>query len=370
MERNFWFVFLFILSVSIPSFASSSLTWKETQIPIDTPQGPVKLEALLVYPNDGAKHPVALISHGSPRSANARPRMSALYYLPIAYEFARRGYAVAVVLRRGYGTSGGGWAEGFGACPHPNYIKAAQAASVDLHGTVNYLSTLKQFDTKKIIAVGFSAGGFATLAFTAFNPPAGLKAAISFAGGRGSLSNDNVCRTDALISAFGTFGKTSRVPTLWVYAQNDHFFNPELAQQFFTAFTKAGGNATFIHANSFGKEGHFLFSQAGIPRWTPLVDNFLKNHNLTLVNSLLPLPASNLKTPHYLSSDAQKAFASYKRRAPHKAFVVSPKGGFGWRTGQRTKDEAAKNALEICNQYSSTQCRLIAIDDEMIAKEL
>ncbi|MFJ1267638.1 serine aminopeptidase domain-containing protein [Legionella lytica] len=366
MERKIWFVFLFILNVSLPSFAYSPLTWKETQIPIDTPQGPVKLETLLVYPNDGAKHPIALISHGSPRSASDRPRMSALYYLPIAYEFARRGYAVAVVLRRGYGTSGGGWAERFGTCSHPNYIQAAQAASDDLHGAVNYLGTIKQFDTKKIIAVGFSAGGFATLAFTAFNPPAGLKAAINFAGGRGSLSNDNVCSTDALISAFATLGKTSRVPTLWVYAQNDHFFNPELAEKLLTAFTKSGGNATLIHANAFGKEGHFLFSQAGVPHWTPLVDNFLKTHHLTLVNSLLPLPTSSLKIPNYLSSSAQKAFANYTIRSPHKAFAISPKGGFGWRSGQRTKDDAAKNALEICNQYSSAQCKLIAIDDQMI----
>lgn len=366
MKRNAWFMFLLVLNLSLPCFANSSLIWQETQIPVNTHQGPVKLETLLVYPNDGAKHPIALISHGSPRSASDRPRMSALYYLPIAYEFARRGYAVAVVLRRGYGTSGGGWAEGLGACPHPDYIKAAQAASDDLHSAVNYLRTLKQFDANQIIAVGFSAGGFATLAFTAFNPPTGLKAAISFAGGRGSLSNDNVCSTDALISAFGVFGKTSRVPTLWVYAQNDHFFNPELAQKLLTAFTKTGGNATFIRAKAFGKEGHFLFSQAGIPRWTPLVDNFLKNHNLTFVNSLLPLPVSNLKTPTYLSSSAQKAFANYKIRGPHKAFAISQKGGFGWRSGQRTKNEAAKNALEICNQYNSAQCTLIAIDDELI----
>ena len=215
----------------ISNLAYSSLTWQETQIPINTSNGTIKLEALLVFPNDKVPHPLALISPGSPRNASARPNMTALSYLPIANEFARRGYSVAVVLRRGYGSSEGGWAESFGPCKNPDYIKAAQAAAADLHATVDYLGTLKQFNTNKIIAVGVSAGGFATLAFTAINPPPGLKAAISFAGGRGSLANDTVCNADALTSAFAELGKTSRLPTLWVYAQNDHFFNPTLAEK-------------------------------------------------------------------------------------------------------------------------------------------
>jgi len=41
-----------------------------------------------------------------------------------------------VVMRRGYGTSDGGWAENFGPCNNPNYTKAAYAASEDLHAAI------------------------------------------------------------------------------------------------------------------------------------------------------------------------------------------------------------------------------------------
>jgi len=320
----------------------------------------------LVFADDQAKHPLALISHGSPRSAKDRPYMTALSYLPIAYEFARRGYSVAVVLRRGYGSSGGGWAESFDSCNNPNYMKAARSAAEDLHGAVDYLGTLKQFDTNKFIAVGVSAGGFASIALTALNPPAGLKAAISFAGGRGSQSDDNVCNANALITTFAQFGKTSRVPTLWVYAQNDHFFNPDLAKKLFHAFTGVGGNAFFIQANPFGKEGHYLFSKAGIPQWAPMVDNFLKNNKLALVDTLLPLPVSSLKTPNYLSSSVKQTFSTYKKAAPHKAFAVSECGAYGWRSSQRTQELAEKIALGTCKQYGAEECKLIVVDEELV----
>ncbi|VEB38054.1 serine aminopeptidase domain-containing protein [Legionella cherrii] len=360
------FVLILVTTLLIPNLAYSTLIWKETYLPMNTANGPVKLEALLVFSDDKIKHPLALISHGSPRNPQDRPNMTALSYLPIAYEFARRGYSVAVVLRRGYGSSGGGWAEGLGSCNNPNYMKAAQSAVEDLNASVDFLGTLKQFDTSKFIAVGVSAGGFASIALTALNPPPGLKAVINFAGGRGSSSDNKVCNENALISTFAQFGKGSKVPTLWIYAKNDHFFNPQLAKKLFTAFTGAGGNAVFIQANSFGKEGHFLFSKAGIPQWAPMVDLFLKSNQLILVNSPLVLPVSSLKTPGYLSNSAKKAFLTYRTAPPHKAFAVSENRSYGWRSGQPTKEIAEQKALKICNQFSASGCKLIAVDEELL----
>ena len=69
------------------------------------------LEALLVRPNAPGRYPLALIAHGSPRSAVERPNTTPLAMLPQALEFARRGWAALIVMRRGYGSSDGGWAE-------------------------------------------------------------------------------------------------------------------------------------------------------------------------------------------------------------------------------------------------------------------
>jgi len=184
------------------------------------------LEALLVRPSEPGRYPLALISHGSPRSgADVRPNMTPLAMLPQALEFARRGWAAVVVMRRGYGNSDGGWAETYGACNNPNYIGAGAAAAADLRTTLEFLSHRPDIDPARMIAVGVSAGGFATVAITA-DPPPGLVAGISFAGGRGSLRDGEDCRSDRLIEAFRVFGKSARVPTLWVYAVNDQFLAP------------------------------------------------------------------------------------------------------------------------------------------------
>ena len=82
--------------------------------------------------------------------------------------------------------------------------------------------------TAHVIAAGVSTGGFATVALTAQAPP-GLVAAISFAGGRGSNADFAICNPADLFDAFRDFGKHSRTPMLWVYAENDRYFWPALA---------------------------------------------------------------------------------------------------------------------------------------------
>ena len=236
---------------------------------------------MFVRPNEPGRFPLVLLTHGSPRAAAERAAMTPLAMLPQALEFARRGFAVVIVMRRGHGGSDGGWAEGFGSCDNANYVAAGNAGAADLKTTLEFVSHRSDVDPTRMIAVGVSAGGFATVALTA-DPPPGLVAAISFAGGRGSLESNRVCRPDRLIDAFHTFGKSSRVPMLWVYAENDHYFAPALAQQFKSAFVDGGGQVDFVAAPAFGNDGHDLFSPLGIAQWTPYVDAFLRRQNLTL----------------------------------------------------------------------------------------
>jgi dienelactone hydrolase len=110
--------------------------------------------------------------------------------------------------------------------------------------------------TNRFVAVGVSAGGFASVALSA-DPPQGLAAAISFAGGRGSRADDDVCDEDSLVKAFATLGRTARIPMLWIYAQNDRFFGPALAHRMHAAFTGAGGRAQLIDLPAFGDDGHY-----------------------------------------------------------------------------------------------------------------
>ena len=313
-------------------------------------------------PDAPGHYPLALINHGSPRSGADRPNMTPLSMLPEAVEFARRGWAAVVVMRRGYGGSGGGWAEDYGACNNPNYLAAAASAAADLKTATAYLARRPDVDASRMISAGVSAGGFATIALTA-DPPSGLVAAINFAAGRGSLKQDEVCGQNRLIDAYRAMGQRSRVPMLWVYAENDHFFGPKLAELLQRAFTGAGGNVEFIRAPAFGEDGHGLFSQAGIPIWSRYVDAFLEKQNLVLRTTPLPPPAlPALAAPGPLSASGRKSFQDYLASPPHKAFAVSRDGDFGWRSGQRTPQAARVGALQACQQYGKP-CDVKFVDD-------
>jgi dienelactone hydrolase len=343
--------------------ADNAFITQPLRVPLSSDLG--TLEALLVRPSAPGRYPRALISHGSPRLAAERPEMTPLGMLPQALEFARRGWASLIVMRRGYGSSDGGWAETFGSCGNPNYVVAGNAGAADLKLSLELLSHRPDIDSTRMVAVGVSAGGFATVALTA-DPPPGLVAAISFAGGRGSTESDHVCQPDRLIDAFRIFGARSRVPMLWVYAANDHFFGPALAQRLRAAFAPGNGSLDFEAAPAFGNDGHTLFSPAGIPAWTPYVDAFLQKQNLTLRDMPLPLPISNIAAPAQLGANGQRAFASYLNEAPHKAFAMAPDGAFGWKSGARTTEAARAGALTFCEQ-NAPHCDVMFVDDAAVA---
>jgi dienelactone hydrolase len=321
------------------------------------------LEAMLVKPAQPGRYPLALISHGSPRAAADRPKMTPLALLPQANEFARRGWAAAVVMRRGFGDSGGGFAENSGPCHSPDYVAAVAAAASDLRAAISHLAKRPDVDPSRILAAGQSAGGIATVGLTA-DPPPGLAAAISFAGGRGSPRDWEVCREDRLIAAFAAFGVRSRIPMLWIYADNDRYFRPELAQRLHAAFLAGGGRAEFVKHPPFGDDGHNLFFR-GIPLWTPHVDRFLREHNLVLRSSLLPVPVARIAMPSEVSENGRKGFADFLAAPPHRAFAVSAMGAFGWAAGRRSAEAARREALERCRKFAG-DCHIYAVDDAAV----
>ena len=328
------------------------------------------LEAVMVRPNDNAPHPLAVMTHGTWGGAMERSQLTPLKFIPQAREFARRGWTVVIVMRRGFGDSGGIYMEDAEECsksPNPGW--ATQEAAKDLREAAAYLATRPEVEGSRMIGIGLSTGGLAMLGLSA-DPPSGLKAVINFAGGRGSDGKDHVCNSDILIRTFGDLGKRSKVPTLWVYAANDHFFGPQLAQQLYQAFVDNGGTARFIATGPFGADGHELFSQQGAPIWTPLVDDFLQSQNLVLRDTLLPDPSPDVATPSHLGRDGQKQFETYLLSAPHKAFATSRSGAFGFSYGQRTAAAAEGKALANCNKFTSGDipCTVAVIDDEKAQK--
>lgn len=348
-----------LVVAGMPARAAEFYT-EDLRIPM-AEAGPQGLEAFLVRPAGAKRYPLALLSHGSPRSFDDRAAMSAHKYYGIALEYARRGFAALIVMRRGYGTSPGGRVDSVGGCANAAYLPAAAIAVADLRAAIDAMGRRSDVTTTGMIAAGHSAGGLATVALTAQAPP-GLVAAINFAGGRGSRDDDDVCNPDGLVQAFATFGKTSRVPTLWVYASNDSFFGPDLARRLYDGFRGSGGHAKFVAAPPYGDDGHYLYSVVGRPQWTPYLDAFLRKSELS--QDILSLPDS-LPPPGQLNAAARAEFSRYLASTmPHKAFAVSPNGGYGWRSGRTTAEDAQRDSLNACMKWSPT-CTLYAVDDRL-----
>jgi dienelactone hydrolase len=326
-----------------------------------------RLEGLVVRPDDDRPHPLALINHGSPRDADDRPDMSPNRLWLQAAAFAQRGWTAVTFLRRGYGHSQGGWVEDYGSCSSPDYTGAGRTAAADLAAVARYMLGQPYVAKDKWISVGVSAGGFATVALTADAPP-GLAAAIAFAPGRGSRNADDVCGEKQLVAAFAAYGKTSRTPVLWVSAPNDHFFGPRLVSNMTAAFSKAGGQLSFVAAPSFGDDGHQLFSSAsGMPIWTPVIDRFLADNKLTLRERLIEITTPNVAAPASLGDGGRAAFKSYLESGPNKAFAVSG-SYFGWVSGRRSVDEAVKDALGNCQKNAPGLCATANVNDKPTAK--
>lgn len=232
----------------------------------------LSLEATVYRPEGAGPFPLLVLSHGTPRDL-AQRRVRQGYEIQ-SWVFVNMGFAVVIPMRRSYAHSEGDYAEEEGDCDQAQYYEAGRESASDLLATVRYMRAQPYINPNQVVLAGHSAGGFASLALASQGFD-GLLGVINLGGGRGSRA-DRVCSPQALIAAFGKFGRTTRVPTLWIYAQNDTYFKPSLVRQLHRAFTREGGQARLVMLPPFSGEGHYLFTDVrGLERWTGLVQSFI-----------------------------------------------------------------------------------------------
>jgi pimeloyl-ACP methyl ester carboxylesterase len=89
------------------------------------------------------------------------------------------------------------------------------------------------------------------------------------------MANRN-CAPDDLVAVAGELGRAVSIPTLWIYAQNDSYFGPELSRRMADTFRAAGGRADFHLLPAVGEDGHFIIHYPEAVRfWAPILDKFL-----------------------------------------------------------------------------------------------
>lgn len=237
------------------------------------------LTATTYHPPGAGTFPLIVLNHGSPANAAGRANMGRYRVITRVQALVERGFAVIVPMRRGFGDTGGDFAERFGKCDQPDFLGAGREAARDILATVAYAAKLSFVDPDRIILLGQSAGGFASIAAASFNPP-GVVAVVNLSGGRGGGGGQyggEPCAPEQMAQAIAVLAKSVRVPVLWHYAENDQYFGPHHVRRWFRAFEEAGARGKLVMQPPFGADGHRMFaSPAGLPIWTAALDRFLQ----------------------------------------------------------------------------------------------
>jgi dienelactone hydrolase len=202
----------------------------------------------------------------------------------------RKGFAVVAPIRPGYGATGGPDREDsgvrydmFGNCwGRPQFGEAAAAARDALTSAIAWTRAQPWADAQRIVLMGTSMGGLASLATSATNPD-GVAAVISFAGGTGGngvASPEHTCGSEDMEVLMSRYGATTHVPSLWLYAANDSFWGAERPRVWYGAFARGGSDSRFVMTESLGNaDGHQLLGR-GSRLWIAHVDRFLHDVGL------------------------------------------------------------------------------------------
>lgn len=244
---------------------------------IPSPRQSLLMRAYLYRPPGEGPFPLAVINHGSDQDLGARAAMPMPSFPDLTKWFLARGYAVLLPQRPGHGQTGGPYLEDQGFCQSPNYVSAGNATADSIAAAVDYMTRQPFIRPTGAVIFGNSAGGWGTLALAARNPPA-VSAAVVFSAGRGGRDHGRAfqnCAPDRLVAAAGAYGRTARVPVLWLSASNDTFFAPELVARMTAAYKAGGGVLDYHLLPPVGTEGHAL-AMAPEATWGPYLAAFLK----------------------------------------------------------------------------------------------
>ena len=323
-------------------------------------------------PNGPGPFPVVVFSHG--RTADTRHDPPRVRAVAAARFWTRRGFAVFMPTRVGYGELGQAVdPEAGGTCANANYRPAVAAMAEQVARTVAFATTLPWVDTGRVVLIGVSYGGFATIGASAKSIP-GVVGAINFAGGLGGNPKarpGEPCQGARIEAIAKAAGAQTRVPMLWLYAQNDQYWGADWPRRWHQAYTAAGGRAQFATFSAVGDDGHKLMS-GGFTLWRPVVDRYLAELGFTPPKANSALAASQFarlddvdKVPYIKPAARTDGYAKFLSADVPRAFAISPTGAWAWRTGQ----DAVELALNRCQSSSRSTCSLYAVDDRVVWKE-
>lgn len=343
----------------------TGLNEQTIQIPV---ADSVSLQTTIYKPDGPGPFPLIIFNHGKIKGdPRGQPRSEPL---ALAREFVRRGYVVVAPNRRGFAQSGGTYAQH--GC---DVERNGEAQGEDVAATVNFMSKQSYVDSQRMVVGGVSHGGLATMAYGAQAAP-GVRGLINFSGG---LRQDACSDWQGnLTRAFGAYGERSKVPSLWLYGQNDSVFPPGLGARMYDQYVAGGASATMVDLGVYKNDAHRLVGDRnGVSVWWPPVDGFLRRVGMpTRVQYRVEQPEPSKASGYaaiesadavpFLDSAGREGYRTFLQQYPSRAFAISSSGAWSWAEGG---DDPKSVAIANCQKQSSDQCRLYAVDQHVVWRE-
>ena len=348
--------------ISVPDHPA--LREEATFLDVRGPAGNYRLEAYVVRPAaDTGRLPIALLTHGKPRLPGDLVKIRGELMSRQARDLAYRGYLAVAVVRRGYGRSDGTPGRPANAaylkCNEADLRRYFEVESEDLERALQAVASRPDADGTRAIAIGPSVGAGATLALAARNPP-GLKAVVNLAAAtRLTDAEGNLaCPQDVPIAALASLGRDTKIPSLWVYAENDSNFGPDAASKLHASYTAQGGRATLRIVPSLQPDdGHNVFElSAGRQRWLAALDPFLREQSLPTWSSR---QVDALMQRYNLAPNRRPFIETYFSLHTPKVLVRSPSGVLNYSAATSGLEAAQKAAAEGCEKATKTPCAAI-----------
>lgn len=229
----------------------------------------------IVRDNKQKKSPYIIVHHGRPESPTRFAVMGQQRYPANANYFVAKGFVVLIPTRIGYGLTGGQDVEYTGECDSKNYLQGIAPLVSETQQILAYVAKLPYVDSSRGLVLGESFGGIGAIAM-ASSELSSIMGVVNISGGDGgSLDHlEKPCRPDQLREAFAQYGKTNRVPSLWMYSLNDRLWGTRYPKQWFDAFHQAGGKGEFVNLPADKNNGHYIFVR-NPEAWHPAFEAFI-----------------------------------------------------------------------------------------------